>query len=302
MIDARIRRRQRTRNVLQGLLLLAGMVVIFGFLSWLLFGWRGTLVIVLLGLVVGAVRPKVPASWMLRMQGASELPRQAAPELHAYVNELSRRAGLAKPPTLFYLHVRMPNAFTTGPKDDAVIVVTGGLLQLLTRREVIAVLAHEISHIRAGDVKIMNVSDSMSRLTRTISWLGLGVVFFTLPLTLAGDLRPLVIGIALMALPTLTTLMQLALSRSREYDADLGGVELTGDPEGLASALEALERSSGSVWERMFAPRQEASTDLALLRSHPPTAERTRRLRELAGDVQPLDGQPGDGTIQGPVW
>jgi heat shock protein HtpX len=96
-----------------------------------------------------------------------------------------------------------------------------------------------------------------------------------------GDARPLLFSAVLVLLPTVVTLLQLALSRSREYDADLEGAALTGDPEGLAEALEALERSDGRVWERIMVPHRRVPDPL-LLRTHPPTAERVRRLHALA--------------------
>lgn len=111
----------------------------------------------------------------------------------------------------------------------------------------------------------------------------------SLPITFGGnDFRPFAIGLVLMFLPTLTTLLQLALSRSREYDADLEAARLTGDPEALASGLEALEASGSTIWERLMVPRKRA-LDAALLRSHPPTKERTRRLRSLALEPRPAE-------------
>jgi heat shock protein HtpX len=95
-----------------------------------------------------------------------------------------------------------------------------------------------------------------------------------------GTLSPLWWALTLAALPTVMTLLQLALSRSREYDADLEAAVLTGDPEGLARALEQLERSDSRIWERIMVPHRRAPDPL-LLRTHPPTEDRARRLRQL---------------------
>ena len=95
-----------------------------------------------------------------------------------------------------------------------------------------------------------------------------------------GTTRPLWVAALLIVVPALMTLLQLALSRSREYDADLAAATLTGDPEGLASALEQLECADGRLWERVMVPRGRIPDPL-LLRTHPPTEERTRRLRAL---------------------
>lgn len=115
-----------------------------------------------------------------------------------------------------------------------------------------------------------------------------------MPWTADDALRPFGWALALAALPTVVTLLQLALSRSREYDADPDAAVLTGDPEGLARALERLERSDCRIWERMMVPHRRLPDPL-LLRTHPPTEERARRLRALVaadgrrrlGDDQP---------------
>jgi heat shock protein HtpX len=118
-------------------------------------------------------------------------------------------------------------------------------------------------------------------------------IIFTLPFTFGGDARLLLFSLVLIALPYVVTLLQLALSRSREFDADLAGAGLTGDPEGLASALESLERSTGRIWERTMLPRGRLPDPL-VLRTHPATEERTRRLRELV----PRDRQRWPGLAE----
>lgn len=306
MIDARIRRRQKVRNALQGLAMLTGMVLIFAMIAWMFFGSSGLLVIVGVGLVLALVRPKVPTSWVLQMYGAQPLPARAAPDLHRAVAILADRAGLAQMPRLYYVPSRLTNAFTTGYGNDAALAVTDGILRRLTARQLVGVLAHEISHIRAGDTRIMNLSDTIARLTHGFAYLGIWIIPLTLPLTFTGDFRPLLTGLALLMLPLLTTVLQLGLSRSREYDADLTAAALTGDPEGLASALESLERADGGIWERLMVPRRR-SPDPALLRTHPPTEERARRLRALTpGDhhdrLGPDTPQPPQGyqPVSGP--
>jgi len=297
-IDPRVRRRQRLRNALQGVALLGGMVLVFAVIATLFFGRTGLLTVVVTGIVLALVRPRVPTTWVLRMYGAHPLPAHAAPGLHRAVAELARRAGLRRPPRLYYVPSSLTNAFATGSGDDAALGVTDGILRRLTGRQLVGVLAHEIAHVRAGDTRIMHVSDAIARMTHALAYLGMWLVPLTLPLTLSGDLRPLLAGAALVVLPLVTTLLQLGLSRSREYDADLAGAALTGDPEGLASALEALERSAGGIWERLMVPHRRGP-DPALLRSHPPTAERTRRLRALAPD--PRRTRLGGDTPQPPT-
>ena len=280
MLDPRTRRRRKVRNAAQAALLLGGMVAILAVLAWLLFGMAGLLWALLIGTVVLALRPNVAPQWVLSMYGAHPLPHAVAPELHHYVRALADRAGLAATPGLYYIASPMANAFAVGTRDDAVLAVTDGLLRRLSSRELVGVLAHETSHIRADDLWIMNLSDTLGRLTHALAYSGLILLVVALPLTAGGTLSPLRLAVILTAVPTLVTLLQLALSRSREYDADLEAAALTGDPQGLASALEQLERSEGRIWERVMIPHQRAPDPL-LLRTHPPTAERARRLREL---------------------
>ncbi len=283
-LDPWARRRQRLRNALQGLFLFGGMVTVLAVLAWIVLGSNGLLWVLILGMILIALQPRLPAQWTLTMYGARRLPEQAAPDLHRLIAVLARRAGLPRAPALYYVASPITNAFAVGHGDDAAIALTDGLLRRLTARHVAAVMAHEISHVRAGDTSIMTLSDTIGRLIEALAYVGILSVVLTGPLLLlAGNLLPLLVSAVLVALPTVVTLLQLALSRSREYDADLEAAGLTGDPEGLAQALEALERADGPIWERTMLPHRRVPDPL-LLRTHPPTAERTRRLRALLPD------------------
>jgi len=279
VVDAAIPRRQHRRNVAQGFLLLGGMMAVLGVLAWLLLGPRGVVWVLVAGGVVGAVRPKVPPRWVLSMYGARPLPEAAAPELHQFTAILAQRARLPKTPALYYVASPLINAFALGRPDDSALALTDGLLRHLSSRQLAGVLAHEVSHIRSDDLWIMNLSDVVGRLTHALAYAGVFLVLTT-PWLPGSHLRPLTWAAALAALPTVVTLLQLAISRSREYDADLAGSVLTGDPEGLASALEELERRDSRIWERSMVPHRRVPDPL-LLRSHPPTEDRARRLRSL---------------------
>jgi heat shock protein HtpX len=160
--------------------------------------------------------------------------------------------------------------------------VTDGLLRGLTGRQLVGVLAHEVSHIRHNDMWIMSVADSVSRLVRMMSVFGQVLLLINLPMLLMDQVRIswLLIAVLILA-PTASALLQLALSRNREFDADLEAAALTGDPQGLAAALERLERAQGSMWERIVfsGPR---IPEPSLLRTHPSTEERVRRLLALS--------------------
>jgi heat shock protein HtpX len=175
----------------------------------------------------------------------------------------------------------MINAFALGDAGHRVIAVTDGLLRTLQLRELVGVLAHEISHIRHHDMWVMVVADVITRLTSGLALIGLLVLVVSVPFVLLGEAHiPLTAALLLAAAPTVSTLLQLGLSRNREFDADLGAVGLTGDPRGLASALDKLDRYQGGWLEQIFLPGQR-SPDPSVLRSHPPTAERIRRLLAL---------------------
>ncbi len=299
-VDHRVRRRQRARNVLQGLLLVAGMVVALAVVAGLVLGPRALVWTLVLGVPLLLTRPRVPTAWVLSMYGARPLPHAAAPELHRMVAVLSERAGLRTAPELHYVATPMPNAFVVGRADDAALAVTDGLLRHLNARQVAGVLAHEVAHLRAGDSRVMSLSDAVSRLVHLFSYMGLFTLMFTVPLTLRGDVRPLIASVVLVALPTVTTMLQAGLSRSREYDADLEAAALTGDPEGLASALEVLESLEGRVWERLMVPHGRRPDPL-VPRTHPSSSDRARRLRELTPDDARRPASPlGHGQMISP--
>jgi heat shock protein HtpX len=179
----------------------------------------------------------------------------------------------------------MMNAFAVGRRDDAVIGVTDGLLRALNLRELTGVLAHEMSHIRNNDVWLMGIADLAGRITRMMSLFGMGLLLFSVPMWLqGGSLVSFVLIMLLVFAPQLTTLLQLALSRSREFDADLDAAGLTGDPAGLSSALAKLERQQRTPWEQILFPGRKLP-EASLLRSHPPTRDRIARLASLYEDT-----------------
>ncbi len=280
-VDARDLRRQRRRNARQATALLAGMISGLALAAWLLAGAQGLIAVAIAGAVLIAVRPQVPPAVVLRLYGAVPLPAHAAPDLHRLVAALADRAGLPSTPRLHYVPSRLLNAFAVGRPEHAAIAVTDGLLRRLEGRELAGVLAHEISHVRSDDVWVMSLADVLTRLSHALAYAGLALLALGLPLLQAQAVDLALVALTLLALPTLVTLLQLALSRSREHDADLEAARLTGDPVGLARALAILDREHGRGWERILAP-QRRGPDPLLLRTHPPTQERIARLRALA--------------------
>ena len=280
-LDAEEQRRHKLRNRAQSVLLLGGMALLVAACGWILFGpigLIGVVVVVAFALVFGS---RLSAQMVLRMYKAQPLSPAQLPEVFAIIEHLTKRAGLERMPALYYVPSAMMNAFAVGKREEAVIGVTDGLLRALNMRELTGVLAHEMSHIRNNDVWLMGMADLASRLTRMMSLIGAGLLLLSLPMWLQGG-SPVsfVLVLLLVFSPQLTTLLQLALSRAREFDADLDAAGLTGDPAGLSSALAKLERQQRSHWEQILMPGRKLP-EASLLRSHPPTKDRIARLNSL---------------------
>ncbi|MGF1611666.1 MAG: zinc metalloprotease HtpX, partial [Kiloniellales bacterium] len=251
--------RHKLRNFLHSLLLLGGMVVLLAACGWIVAGWLGVIMAILLGAIGLSLSPSVSPQFVLHLFGARKLPEYEMAEIYAVVAELSRRAGLERPPRLFYIASPTLNAFSVGSRGDAAIAMTSGLLSRLTLRELAGVLAHELSHIRNNDMWVMGLADMISRLTRSMSFVGVLLLVLNAPLLLAGvEQVPWLLVLLLIFAPSIGTLLQLALSRTREFEADLDGAGLTRDPAGLAAALQKLERYQGRFWEDIFLPGRRA--------------------------------------------
>lgn len=224
----------------------------------------------------GAQRSFVP-------RGSRQVTAWELPDLYPAYLTLSRRAGLSQPPPLYISPGPPALAFTSGTGDAARIVISAGMLHSLPPREVLAVLAHELSHIRNRDLTLYAVIAAMQRLMGIVATLLVGLTVISLPMVLFGrTLLPPGSFVYLALVPAIGMLAQFAILRRREFGADLGAVELTGDPEALATALQRLDRTQQPFLSRMFGPTPEQTGLSALLRTHPSTAERVERLRQLA--------------------
>ena len=243
-------------------------------------------------LVLLLISPRIAPEMILRMYGGRRVtPFTGGAQLLQAIEVLARRAELPSAPKLYVIQSPILNAFATGTQSDSVIAITHGMLANLNARELTGVLAHEMAHIRHNDLWVMNLADTFSRYTHFMSMLGVLLFLINLPLMFVGE--PLIswVGIILLYFaPTISSLLQLGLSRAREYGADLEGARLTGDPDGLISALAKIERYQGGVWENIFMPGRRVPVP-SLLRTHPSTDERIARLRELR---RPTQYQPVD--------
>lgn len=275
------RRRHKRRNRLHSVILLSGMTLLLALCGWVFAGIEGVLWAI--GLGAGSLLFASPFSpeLTLRLYGARQLHPHEAPELFQALRRISERAGLPQTPKLYYVPSRMLNAFAIGSERHFAVCLTGGLLQHLTFRELTGVIAHEVSHIRNNDLWLMGLADIISRLTGTMSLAGMLLLGLSLPLMLLEQTSvPWLLIALLLFAPTLAALLQLGLSRTREYAADLDAAALTGDPRGLASALVKLERLQGGLLETLFLPGRRVP-DPSLLRTHPPTRRRIERLLSL---------------------
>jgi heat shock protein HtpX len=230
---------------------------------------------------------------VLRMSGAREVSREEQPGLHRMVEELSTRAGLPRP-RVFLIDAPHANAFATGRSPErAAVAVTRGLLEVLSPREVRGVLAHEIAHVGNRDVLVATVAAGLATAVTHLAH----VFAFSGLLGGRDDEEGAGAGGLLFALvaPIGATLVQLGISRSREYLADETGARLSGDPLALASALEKLHREA----EEIPGQAEPATASLyivnpfgalggltRLFSTHPPAEERIRRLRALAQETQ----------------
>lgn len=278
-LDAAALSRHRRRNRLESLLILCGLAAWAALVGWLLAGPEGIVWSALAGSILLFLQPGRSVTLLRTLFGALPLASSAAPDLTRLVADLSQRAGLDHPPALFFIPRRDLVALSTGTGADTAIALSAGILSALSPRELAGVLAHELSHIAAGDLKIMRLAEAAGRLTHTLSLLGVAMMVFTLPAALAmGFDMPLLPILLLVGAPLASDLMSLKLARTREFAADAGAAALIGDPGALIAALERIDRLQGFHWERLVRP----PLWLAWLRTHPSTAERLRRLAELA--------------------
>jgi heat shock protein HtpX len=241
---------------------------------------------------------------VLRMHGAKQVDRQSAPEFYGMVEELSQRAGLPMP-KVYIMDNPQPNAFATGRNpENAAVAATTGLLQLLDRDEVAGVMAHELAHVKNRDTLVMTMTATIAG---AISMLANFGMFFG-----GGrDRNPLgAIGVILMVIlaPLAAMLVQMAISRTREYGADRGGAEISGQPMALASALAKISGAAHHI-ENPTAEANPATAHMfiinplsgqrmdGLFSTHPDPRNRIDALKQFAQEIGAIRSNSGPWII-----
>lgn len=285
-------------NTLKTTLLLGALTGLFMFIGNLLGGTSG----MVLGFAIAVVM-NLGSYWFsdtiaLKMAGAREVSVEEAPGLHRLVDELAREAGLPKP-RVALVESDAPNAFATGRSPSrGLVAVTTGIMQILDRRELAAVIAHELGHIKNRDVLVSTIAatfaGAITMIANIAQWsLIFGGLGGSDDEEEGGGIGDLVGGLLMIFLaPIAATIIQLAISRAREFGADRTGAHVSGDPEALASALVKLEASSRRIplpvnpaAAHLFIVKPLTGASLAsLFSTHPSTEARVARLRAIAAE------------------
>jgi heat shock protein HtpX len=283
-----------------GLLIITLMVLFMG-VGYAIGGQAGMLIAFVLALAMNAYGYWNADKLVLRMHNAQEVSEQTAPELYAIVRGLAERAELPMP-RVYVIRNPQPNAFATGRNpENAAVAATTGLLEMLTREEVAGVIAHELAHIKSRDTLIMAVT---ATLAGAISMIANFTLFFG-----GANRRDSPVGgfgaiLVAIAAPLAATLVQMAVSRSREYAADELGARISGRPLWLASALRKLQSVKGRFM-MPSAERHPASAHLFIVNpltgrgmdnlflTHPSTENRIARLVELAREMGQIEDRSG---------
>jgi heat shock protein HtpX len=270
-------------GILTGLLMLIGGI----------FGGKGGVVIAF----IIAVVMNFGAYWfsdkiVLKMYNAQEVTEKEAPEIYALIRNLVMKASMPMP-KVYIIPEDTPNAFATGRNEDhAVVAVTDGILRILNREELEGVLAHELTHIKNNDMLIGSIAATLAgaivMLANMAQW---AAIFGGVSRSDDEEGGSNIISLILMAVlaPIAATLIQMAISRSREYLADEGGAKISGKPYGLAGALEKLSRASQvmpmdanpSTAHLFIVNPLTGKAFMNLFSTHPPIEERIARLKRM---------------------
>lgn len=279
-------------NWLKTSILMAGIMALFGVIGMQLGGQSGMLLALLFGGGMNLFSYWFSDTMVLKMYHAQEVDEASSPYFYNMVKELAARAELPMP-RVYIIDEAQPNAFATGRNPEhAAVAATSGILQMLSARELRGVMAHELTHVKHRDILISTIS---ATLAGAISALANFAMFFGGRDENGRSSNPLVGLLVMILAPLAASLIQMAISRAREFEADAGGAQISGDPNALADALGKIQRYAEG---RIPLGPAEAHPETAqmmiinplsggglrgLFSTHPATEERIARLRAMGG-------------------
>ena len=277
-------------NLMKTAILMAAITALFMVCGQLLGGQTGMILALLFALAMNFFSYWFSDKMVLKMYKAQEVDARSAPRLYAMVQELAAKAQLPMP-RVYLIDEQAPNAFATGRNPShAAVAATTGIMRVLSERELRGVMAHELAHVKHRDILISTISATMAG---AISALANFAMIFGGRDSEGRPANPLVgLAVAILA-PLAASLIQMAISRSREFEADRGGAEISGDPEALASALDKIQRYARGIPLQAAEAHPETAQMMimnplsggglrGLFSTHPNTEERIKRLLQLA--------------------
>jgi len=271
-------------------ILMAAITALFMFLGQMWGGRSGMMLALVIALGINFFSYWFSDKIVLRMTNAHEVDERTAPQFVRLVRELAERAGLPMP-RVYLIDEQAPNAFATGRNPEhAAVAATTGIIQLLSERELRGVMAHELAHVRHRDILISTITATMAG---AISMLANFAMFFGGRDSEGRPANPIAGLVVALLAPLAAGLIQMAISRAREFEADRGGAEISGDPRALASALEKIHRYAEGI-PLEAAERHPATAQMmivnplsgaglrGLFSTHPSVEERVARLLQMA--------------------
>jgi len=276
-------------NWLKTAILMAGILALFAAVGGAIGGAQGMLIAFLLGAGMNFFAYWFSDKMVLRMYNAQEVDEASSPYLYNMVKELAQRAQIPMP-RVYLIDEAQPNAFATGRNPDhAAVAATTGILQMLSARELRGVMAHELSHVKHRDILISTISATIAGAISSLAQFGM----------LFGGSRdgeranPIVSIVVMILAPIAAMLIQMAISRAREFEADRGGAEISGDPNALADALAKIDAYARGIPMQTAEAHPETAQMMimnplsgggirGLFSTHPATEERIERLRAMA--------------------
>ena len=281
-------------NLMKTAILMAAITALFMALGSMLGGAQGMMVALVIALGMNFFSYWFSDKLVLKMYNAKEVDETSAPQFYRMVRELAQRAQLPMP-KVYLIEEDAPNAFATGRNPEhAAVAATTGILRALTERELRGVMAHELAHVKHRDILISTISATMAG---AISMLANFAMFFGGRNSEGRSTNPIVGLLVMLLAPIAAGLIQMAISRGREFEADRGGAEISGEPQALASALQKIHRIAQGLplatTERhpetaqiMIVNPLSAGGLRGLFSTHPATEERVERLLAMAPGVR----------------